>query len=700
MATVEETKRNVFLSVQEPSSKEFSGKSLVIYANKFISGGPVECVDEDLINILNSSLGNTGNNVLIQLKQKMAFYKNGPWYIDSIDGIIYIHNRKFQRDSSYVYTYAGEPGEVLSVTFRMVDVFKNNLAGVIGAIDEYTKNVANIVSYTLELKNRKYEDIINVKDDPYDVNVPIDNLSTKWTKASPEGTGSLNGSGTSLHPSEKALEISRINEETFKNDPGNPDYWESSRSQYNSMSSSDRASYNEKSSDEALANTSKEDLIKNLLEANPHLYQIYEQMVWLLNNVGENSEQYKSIKKEFDKVLAEEEARGIRIKTSKEVAAFRLYKANLTTKVVRVLKPELKLYDTENYSDEFLAAYISSGLRQKAIDEAIKIFQGSNYDSIDHSSIKVLPESIKDNQVGKAEYSAYHSTGDLYIQAVKYKTTFQISYYGYRSAQGYTSLTKAYRSLMGDVNTNPNLSFNEAAANLGKKLRERQLQAELKVVGNPALESSDQIILQNVGKKYSGVWYINSIVHSFEPGQGYISIIQLTKQLNKAETISQNINLNTQKYTGTTDTSNNITDSNGRPIPTVKSNNTHYNNNSDSFVASSAELSMLEYVLKNTKEEYKGNPSLGAKENRTTIESFATQIYLKNEINKDYKGAIQDLVSYNSKTKKFESSKNNTVEVQAKSKGIDINKYKVPSTVTFTNGYLWKLMDEYVGPNK
>ena len=34
-------------------------------------------------------------SVLVQLEAKMAAYGNGPWYVDSRDGVIYIHNRKF-----------------------------------------------------------------------------------------------------------------------------------------------------------------------------------------------------------------------------------------------------------------------------------------------------------------------------------------------------------------------------------------------------------------------------------------------------------------------------------------------------------------------------------------------------------------------------------------------------------------------------
>ena len=39
-----------------------------------------------------------GKNVLVQLEQKMKGYTNGPWYVDSRDGVIYIHNRKYHEE--------------------------------------------------------------------------------------------------------------------------------------------------------------------------------------------------------------------------------------------------------------------------------------------------------------------------------------------------------------------------------------------------------------------------------------------------------------------------------------------------------------------------------------------------------------------------------------------------------------------------
>lgn len=52
----------------------------------------------------------------------MAAYGNGPWYVDSRDGVIYIHNRKFQQPPHHTYIFQAENGEVLRVSLLLKDL--------------------------------------------------------------------------------------------------------------------------------------------------------------------------------------------------------------------------------------------------------------------------------------------------------------------------------------------------------------------------------------------------------------------------------------------------------------------------------------------------------------------------------------------------------------------------------------------------
>ena len=70
----------------------------------------------------------------------MATFRNGPWYIDSRNGVIHIHNRKHPEYSTYQYVYQHENGEVLSASFRMVEVH-SPISGLGGFVNAVTKAV-------------------------------------------------------------------------------------------------------------------------------------------------------------------------------------------------------------------------------------------------------------------------------------------------------------------------------------------------------------------------------------------------------------------------------------------------------------------------------------------------------------------------------------------------------------------------------
>ena len=87
----------VYESLQVPTESTRTTTGKVLYANKY-SGVAEVAMPEDLKALIDSDFGLVGKNVLVQLEQKMKGYTNGPWYVDSRDGVIYIHNRKFHEE--------------------------------------------------------------------------------------------------------------------------------------------------------------------------------------------------------------------------------------------------------------------------------------------------------------------------------------------------------------------------------------------------------------------------------------------------------------------------------------------------------------------------------------------------------------------------------------------------------------------------
>ena len=108
---------------QEATEKFITSTGTVLYANEYSGIGQVSMPD-DWKEALNSDYGETGNNIIVQLQQKIQQMADGPWYVDSRDGVIYIHNRKLQEPSVADYTYQSENGELLQASFETQYVTK------------------------------------------------------------------------------------------------------------------------------------------------------------------------------------------------------------------------------------------------------------------------------------------------------------------------------------------------------------------------------------------------------------------------------------------------------------------------------------------------------------------------------------------------------------------------------------------------
>lgn len=131
----------VYESLQVPTEDTRTTTGKVLYANKY-SGVAEVAMPEDLKALIDSDFGLVGKNVLVQLEQKMKGYTNGPWYVDSRDGVIYIHNRKFHEEPVCTYTYQGENGEVLRVSFATQKITKRVKAVLAPSLDPDSKDLS------------------------------------------------------------------------------------------------------------------------------------------------------------------------------------------------------------------------------------------------------------------------------------------------------------------------------------------------------------------------------------------------------------------------------------------------------------------------------------------------------------------------------------------------------------------------------
>lgn len=126
----------VFESIQPCLLDLVNGSnSEILYANGF-SGTPPIAMPEDIANLFKSDFGMVGTNILVQLENKMRGVPGGPWYIDSRNDCIYIHNRNFQDLPVYTYEYMAGSGELLDVSFKTNYVKKQVQGGIQSGVNQ------------------------------------------------------------------------------------------------------------------------------------------------------------------------------------------------------------------------------------------------------------------------------------------------------------------------------------------------------------------------------------------------------------------------------------------------------------------------------------------------------------------------------------------------------------------------------------
>ena len=128
----------VFQQLQTALTDHPIGQGTIIFANSF-TGTPVD-MDQRVRDALTSETLFIGNNPLVQLHKALERLEKGPWYIDCRGDVLYIHNKPYSTPSVHNYVYAHENGEVLSISFKTSYRTRNATIGATMSFDNYKKN--------------------------------------------------------------------------------------------------------------------------------------------------------------------------------------------------------------------------------------------------------------------------------------------------------------------------------------------------------------------------------------------------------------------------------------------------------------------------------------------------------------------------------------------------------------------------------
>lgn len=210
-------------------------------------------------------------------------------------------------------------------------------------------------------------------------------------------------------------------------------------------------------------------------------------------------------------------------------------------------------------------------LRQKApeyLKKVVEEYKAAENDpaklaeiSLENYKVKVktkVKETVNPEDYGSIEYSgstaAYdRTTGwnklkrDKTVQILKKPSGADYSYWENPEVliEKEFELNLSAKDLLGyagDAESAKILAFNSVTDALQK-----QLEGNLVVIGQPSLQSSKIITINNVSDKYSGDWYIKEVSHKIDASGGYTSTLDLIKKKASNGTVVQSdTQVNTQ----------------------------------------------------------------------------------------------------------------------------------------------------------
>lgn len=482
----------VYESLQVPTENTSTTTGKVLYANKY-SGVAEVAMPEDLKALIDSDFGLVGKNVLVQLEQKMKGYTNGPWYVDSRDGVIYIHNRKFHEEPVCTYTYQGENGEVLRVSFATQEITKRVKAVLAPSLDPDSKDLS-VLSTSINEPEDKPPLALRPPVAQVD-NLMVSNITGNgfedYRSYPTTPTEVMDAWDTQLqYNMEKTAEYKKRVEEYKAVGPVGA-YEAGKQRRFDEMSIEEvRAIINQ------AANALPEDK-KNALKQ-------------VLRNSKNGKELEANLKKllECEMYLFEDED-GMKFMVEEYVDPLD--------------------YDPEGYTSKQAGAGIASGINFQAgiLPASERGFEALKKDPY----TEVLSDMEVDTTKGYGQNQYGKRVKVRHMKRVNFKVPLYKLYYNLFSRYGGAD------KYAWAANAN---------ANGGLKQTEKRLVCQLQVVGRPMLATSQIIRIDNVGKRWSGLWYIKQCTHSMDAGQGYITNMELVKNNSKSGSVTSKTDLSTQ----------------------------------------------------------------------------------------------------------------------------------------------------------
>jgi hypothetical protein len=514
----------VFQNIQ-PASNKGPASGTVLYANKY-AGVPPVSMPEDLKYIFNNDIGSVGNNVLVQLNKKVESLPDGPWYVDTRDNVIYIHNNRFQEDAAFTYVYQQENSELLSISFETQYITRRASGNINIGLD----SDKGLSITALNGDSKKQVDY-------------LDFISNDIAKMKRGAVLACNAYLNNKLPYEQLNLVSqRMKSRGLSWDP---------------------------SLKEAIQQKYREDKRKTIQDSHNRLAKAYEQYQAAGGPMYKEGRRVtmgssEMLNQSFSRNLREVDEESLHAEVSRII----IQAAGGNPQTIRTYRDGIERAQRNGTLEQFLKNHFmgwhtlvhedESGINPVApfTYELLEVDARSYCPATDEKRIAREAASLspkqaqeyRDSRQANAGYEYLNNNrGDILIVSsdpfgkvtdINGNTTNTYKIRIFRKTYSIKAKAKQWQIMLAYYNrrgiSNKGLTPEEISRRIheqlnaqNKKVTQKRLTCKMLCVGNPLLESSQVLNIQNVGQRWSGAWRVQSVIHQLTPGEGYTCSLEL-----------------------------------------------------------------------------------------------------------------------------------------------------------------------------
>lgn len=583
-----------FYELQAPdASKLPQTKSEILYANKF-SGLDIPMASELRELFGSNEMNLTDINIRSQISHLLDQFdgENGPWYIDGVNGTLHIHNRRIA-DPSFVYRYQDENGEVLKVQI-VTNWTTGSTSGTVASAITPDKNFDSIHYSDVKLDFTVSKDEVDIKL-PRDVVITQDNVGRnnghnqdfQYHLYGPNGEYLGQGNtqqasdvrrnggyakplnygdmikNANLTPGDITLslrEAQKKMDSDIKTDTENlndiPKAQEKGAA--NLTSTLDSWATDPDDPNAKMFDACKKELLQAIKESNIELNAKYiEDGFNYVLETGSLNGLPNDLQKIFSNPLHGDKFKGI-LPTTRTVKTF--YAEGSPNGNYNSYDYGQTAGGNNTQSNKMpntvQGKWVNIG---SSIKEAQKWFQDNGFTTIStyvypygSSKVETYNKELNDlMQVAIDRALATSKTPNATIGKIEFTTNemgtpiFRVTASGdyVATVPAYTYMNYLYtRNKPGGGSKKAKLqAYINSMMNRAKKAKHKEIEVQMIVIGRPLLSSGQYLYIGNIGKKYSGNWYVKTCIHQMD-SNGYTCSLTLKKSSNQNSGAAMTLN--------------------------------------------------------------------------------------------------------------------------------------------------------------